>query len=94
MIFELFEWAAAVVFGGDLGMAYLGTQGDVWDAHKDMGLATLGAMLGMLIVAIINWRYQRDFADEFLQSLRVKIPTPLGEVKLREYREERNKGQE
>ena len=94
MLFELFEWLAAVVFGGDLGMAYLGTQGDVWDAHKDMGLATLGAMLGMLIVAIINWRYQRDFADEFLQSLRVKIPTPLGEVKLREYREGCNKGQE
>ena len=28
MLFELFEWAAAEVFGGDLGMAYLGTQGD------------------------------------------------------------------
>lgn len=94
MLFELFEWAAAVVFGGDLGMAYLGTQGDVWDAHKDMGLATLGAMLGMLIVAIVNWRLQRDFADEFLQSLRVKIQTPLGEVKLREYKDDRMKGNE
>ena len=92
MLFELFEWAAAVVFGGPLGMAYLGTQGDVWDAHKDMGLATIGAILGMLIVAIVNWRLQRDFADEFLHSLRIKTPIPLGEVKLREYREGRNKG--
>lgn len=31
-LFELFEWWAAELFGGDLGVAYLGTQGDVWDA--------------------------------------------------------------
>ena len=30
------------MFGGDLGQSYLGTQGDVWDAHKDMALAALG----------------------------------------------------
>ncbi len=36
MLFELIEWAVAVWVGGDLGMAYLGTQGDIWDAHKDM----------------------------------------------------------
>jgi putative membrane protein len=88
MLYELIEWLAALVVGGELGMAYLGTQGDVWDAHKDMGLASLGAALGMLIVAAINWRYQRDFASEFTDSLRIKIPTPLGEVKLREYMED------
>jgi putative membrane protein len=43
MIFELFEWAAADIFGGDLGTAYLGTQGDAWDTHKDMLLASIGA---------------------------------------------------
>ena len=42
-IFELFEWAAAELFGGDLGVAYLGSQGDMWDAQKDMALAGLGA---------------------------------------------------
>lgn len=47
VIYELIEWLAAVVFGGDLGQAYLGTQGDVWDAQKDMALATLGAVIGM-----------------------------------------------
>ena len=40
VIYELIEWGAAEMFGGDLGVAYLGTQGDVWDAQKDMGLAT------------------------------------------------------
>lgn len=42
-IFELIEWAAAVQFGGALGQAYLGTQGDVWDAQSDMALALAGA---------------------------------------------------
>ena len=45
MLYEFVEWAAAEYFGGGLGMAYLGTQGDVWDAHKDMALALLGSLL-------------------------------------------------
>lgn len=79
MLFELFEWAAAEVFGGDLGIAYLGTQGDVWDAQKDMALASLGALLAMLITAVINARLQRDFAREWADSLTVKRLEPLGE---------------
>ncbi len=78
-LFELFEWGAAEFFGGDLGVAYLGTQGDVWDAHKDMALATVGALLAMLIAAAVNRALQRDFAREWAQSLRVKDPRPLGE---------------
>jgi putative membrane protein len=80
MVFELMEWAAAVVFGGDLGIAYLGTQGDPWDAQKDMLLATVGGLLAMVVAAIINWRHQRDFAREWIESLRVK-PRKLPETK-------------
>lgn len=47
-IYELVEWAAAVVFGGDLGVAYLGTQGDPWDAQRDMALATLGSLVTLV----------------------------------------------
>jgi putative membrane protein len=79
MVFELIEWAAAEAFGGNLGAAYLGTQGDPWDAHKDMALATLGAILAMLLTALINLRFQRDFAREWVESLRVKGKRPLGE---------------
>jgi putative membrane protein len=89
MLYELIEWGVSIVVGGDLGMAYLGTQGDIWDAHKDMALASLGAAIGMGIVAIVNWRMQRDFAREFAESIKVKDDTPLGEVRLREYRESR-----
>jgi putative membrane protein len=52
MIYELIEWAAALVFGGDLGMAYLGTQGDVWDAHQDMACAAFASLAVILLIAI------------------------------------------
>lgn len=45
--FELVEWAAALVFGQGRGAEYLGAQGDEWDAHKDMALASLGALLAL-----------------------------------------------
>ncbi len=79
MMFELFEWGAAELFGGDLGMAYLGTQGDIWDSHKDMALASLGALMAMTFTALLNGYLQRDFAREWIESLRVKHAEPLGE---------------
>ena len=79
MMFELFEWSAAELFGGDLGMAYLGTQGDVWDAHKDMALASLGAFIAMSITLYINMRIQKGFSDEWKLSLSIKSNRPLGE---------------
>jgi len=78
-MYELIEWGAAMLFGGDLGMDYLGTQGDIWDAHKDMTLAALGATITMTGTALVNWRLQRDFAREWVDSLKVKSPEPLGE---------------
>jgi putative membrane protein len=82
LLYELIEWGAASAFGGDLGVAYLGTQGDPWDAQKDMALATLGAVVAILVTALINWRSQRDFAREWAESLRVKRHRPLGEDEL------------
>jgi putative membrane protein len=79
MLYELIEWGAAATFGGELGAAYLGTQGDVWDAHKDMALATLGALISMCVTAFVNSRTKRDFAHEWNESLRVKISEPDGE---------------
>lgn len=43
-LYELMEWGAALVVDRELGMAYLGIQGDIWDAHKDMLLAAVGAV--------------------------------------------------
>lgn len=92
MMFELFEWAAAEYFGGDLGMAYLGTQGDVWDAHRDMALASLGALIAMLVTALINSRLQRDFAREWNESLAIKGRRPLGEDQIRRFLQKGKEG--
>ena len=81
-IFELFEWVAAELFGGDLGIAYLGSQGGMWDAQKDMALAGLGAAIAMTVTLLVNRRLQRDFNREWDESLQVKRRLPLGEVEL------------
>lgn len=91
MLYELIEWAAAILVGGELGQAYLGTQGDIWDAHKDMALASLGGLIAMLITAGINHRLQRDFAREWIESLRVKQLDPLGEDEIARLRQARGK---
>lgn len=90
MLFELFEWGAAELFGGDLGIAYLGTQGDVWDAHKDMLLASVGALIAMLLTLALNLRIQKDFAREWRASLRIKNRQPLGEVEIQRLLRERD----
>ncbi|HLA56445.1 MAG TPA: DUF2238 domain-containing protein [Flavobacterium sp.] len=52
--YELVEWAVADVFFPEQGDAYLGLQGDVWDAQKDIFLAFLGAILATTIVSIVK----------------------------------------
>lgn len=47
LLYELLEWAAAVTWGGEAGIAFLGTQGDPWDAQKDMLLASLGSLVAV-----------------------------------------------
>jgi putative membrane protein len=52
--YELIEWGVADVFFPAQGDAYLGTQGDIWDAQKDIFLATLGAILATTIVSVLK----------------------------------------
>ncbi|MDB5254560.1 MAG: hypothetical protein JWL80_626 [Parcubacteria group bacterium] len=44
MGYELIEWIYAVVSDPAAGAAFLGSQGDIWDAQKDMLMDTLGAI--------------------------------------------------
>lgn len=52
--YELIEWAVADVFFTKQGDAYLGTQGDIWDAQKDIFLAFSGAILATTIVSLLK----------------------------------------
>jgi putative membrane protein len=51
-MYEMVEWVVASIVSPELGTAYLGTQGDEWDAQKDTALAFLGACLTMAAAAV------------------------------------------
>lgn len=91
LLFELIEWAAAIVFGGELGMAYLGTQGDIWDSHKDSALATFGSLIATIVIAAVHAGLDRDFTREWVESLRVKHAAPMGELAIERMLDERDR---
>lgn len=52
--YEIIEWIYAVVEGGAAGIEFLGSQGDQWDAQKDMLCDTLGAMTSIILFYIVR----------------------------------------
>ena len=52
MIYELIEWGIAMGLAPEAAERYNGQQGDIWDAHKDMALASLGAIIAMGVVIV------------------------------------------
>ena len=52
--YEIIEWWFAVIEGGDVGIEFLGSQGDIWDAQKDILADTLGAIFSLTVFHIIN----------------------------------------
>lgn len=54
--YEMLEWGAVLMLSPEEGMAFLGTQGDVFDAQKDTTLATLGSAITLLIAGLLEHR--------------------------------------
>jgi len=52
--YELLEWLVAIVFTPKWADQFLGHQGDIFDAHKDMALAVTGAILSISILALAS----------------------------------------
>ncbi|MGB5201241.1 MAG: DUF2238 domain-containing protein [Sedimenticolaceae bacterium] len=52
--YEALEGIVAMIVSPELGAAYLGTQGDEWDAQKDTALAFFGAVITMAVVWWVN----------------------------------------
>ncbi len=48
--YEIFEWTVAIVASPENAAPYNGQQGDMFDAQKDMWLATAGAVLALIIM--------------------------------------------
>ncbi len=55
--YEIIEWGYAVIEGGDAGVEFLGSQGDVWDAQKDMLADTLGAVFSLALFWLFGKRW-------------------------------------
>ena len=82
---ELIEWGAAFMVDPEAGTAFLGSQGDIWDAQKDMFVAIVGSLGTLLMVMLIHMVYNRDFYKEFKESFKLpKDDKPMGEVLLDE----------
>ena len=60
-------------------MAYLGTQGDEWDAQKDMALAGLGAAIAMTATLLVNRRCELDLSRMGRELCASSVALPLGE---------------
>jgi putative membrane protein len=72
-IFELIEFAVAnYIFPDSLGNTYVGTQGDIWDAQKDILMAMIGAALAMCIIELKNKLSNTYFKNkEFIELEKV-----------------------
>jgi putative membrane protein len=60
-LWEVWEWLVAAAAYSDLGAAYLGTQGDPWDAQKDIVLAPIGVIVSALLLSRLHDRAIRRF---------------------------------
>lgn len=71
MSYELLEWIYAA-YGGNsqAGANFLGSQGDVWDAQKDMLMDTLGAVVSVMFYLVVRPR-------ELPADIRVSDDAPL-----------------
>ena len=63
-LYELLEWGTAVA-GGAASDAFLGTQGDVWDTQKDMFMALIGAISGLVLLSRWQDRQMRHLPSRW-----------------------------
>jgi putative membrane protein len=61
--YEIIEWWYAAAEGGQTGIEFLGSQGDVWDAQKDMLADTLGAVAAIALFWAMRRRLPQDPAS-------------------------------
>jgi putative membrane protein len=74
MSYELIEWGYAAYGGNaEAGANFLGSQGDVWDAQKDMLMDTLGAVAAVVLFLAV--RRGRSFPDARRRDVRATAPS-------------------
>jgi putative membrane protein len=59
--YELIEMGTALIVNPDLGAAYLGSQGDIWDSQWDMTAAFCGVILGLLVFTSLHTKQMKKY---------------------------------
>jgi putative membrane protein len=60
--YELIEWMVAELSGDD-AVAFLATQGDVWDTQKDMAFALVGSILSQVLLSKLHDRQLKEITS-------------------------------
>lgn len=76
-VWEIVEWLYAAVDGGEAGAAFLGSQGDVWDAQKDILCDTFGAMCASWVFILFGEK-SRATAARMILILGAVFALPSG----------------
>jgi putative membrane protein len=63
-LYEIAEAVTAMVLSPAHGEEFVGMQGDMWDSQKDMGMAGIGAVCAMCIIAVVRTRRARASAGK------------------------------
>ncbi len=58
-LYEIIEWVSALRVAPELGMAFLGAQGDIWDAQTDIVLAGTGTIIAMVVVWLLKKKFSK-----------------------------------
>jgi putative membrane protein len=82
-IYEIIEWGTAANVDTSAGLAFVGAQGDIWDAQKDMAMAGIGAAVAMIVTLALTLLVDKNAAQEFKESFRIPPDDhPIGERQL------------
>ena len=63
-LWEILESWVARIARPDLGLAVLGSQGDIWDAQKDMTVALYGSLLSIALMIMVRKLMQPQSMEE------------------------------
>ena len=77
--YELIEWWVALA-SGENAEAFLGTQGYIWDTQSDMGLALLGAIISLMLLAAPHNRQLKNVEGHQLDRLEKRAKIKMGQI--------------
>lgn len=63
-VYEIIEWLYAINSSPEASHAFLGSQGDIWDAQVDMFLAGIGAIVSMFLTYLVYLLIKKKKNDD------------------------------